>query len=209
MASIQPSGQNASGSRGVTLLPRSRLQLETPLTSRLYTIIATSNGVASWEVKFPNQVRQSQSINQRLARAVRCPNHPGAESIHKAPPIGHAYLLHLVIIGALGCPSSPCSYQDPSVLAALQQPHRPSLRRPERRFSAPSVGLYCIVAPHYLFPGIWAFTIPDYNYTTTTPLTLATAGFRLEGKDLACYNNHVVGSAGRPAAAAGCRERCW
>jgi hypothetical protein len=79
-----------------------------------------------------------------------------------------------VIIGALGC---PCSYQDPSVLAALQQPHRPSLHRPERRFSAPSVGLYCIVAPHYLFPGIWAF-ISNYCATTTTTAspTLATAG---------------------------------
>jgi hypothetical protein len=77
---------------------------------------------------------------------------------------------------------------------------QPSLRRPVRRFSAPFVGLNCIVAPHYLFPGIWTA-----NKTSThclcKPLDLPGR------KDLACYNNHVFGSAGRLAAAAGCRPR--
>ena len=178
----------------------SRLQLETPLTSRLYLIIATSTLSASWEVKFPNQVvNLSQEPNGSRA--------PSAAQITLARSLSTRRLrldIHLVIIGALGC---PCSYQDPRVLAALQQPHRPSLHRPERRFSAPSVGLYCIVAPHYLFPGIWAF-IPDLQlpYNSSHPRD---CWIRLEGKDLACYNNNVAGSAGRLAAAAGCRERCW
>lgn len=63
--------------------------------------------------------RQSQSITQRLARAVRCPNHPGAESIHEAPPIGRAHTVELVTIGSLGC---PCSYQHPSTASVLCRP---------------------------------------------------------------------------------------
>jgi hypothetical protein len=191
----------------------SRLQLETPLTSRLYLIVATSTLLsASWEGGQVSQSsRQSQSITQRLARAVRCPNHPGAESIHKAPPIGHARQrgqLHSVIIGALGC---PCSYQHPSTSKSALPP-----------FSS-LTGLACVAQSAgslHRLSGFIALLRPitcslefgpssqTYNYRTT-PSTLATAGSAWEGKDLACYNNHVFGSAGRLAAAAGCRKRCW
>jgi hypothetical protein len=101
-----------SSSRQSTL---SELQLEKPLASRLFLIIAKT-ALLAWK-REASPIRPSISINiQRLARAVRCPNHPGAESIARGSPIGYTGQLHLVIIGAVGC---PCSLQ---VLAALQQP---------------------------------------------------------------------------------------
>jgi hypothetical protein len=101
-----------SGPRQLTL---AKLQLEKPLASRLFLIIARTASPARKREASP--IRLSISINiQRLARAVRCPNHPGAESIVQGSPIGHTGQLHLVIIGAVSC---PCSLQ---VLAALQQP---------------------------------------------------------------------------------------
>jgi hypothetical protein len=109
--------------------------------------------------------------------------------------------------GVSDWPCTPTPLGDPLVVRAAFQgacrtsaASQPSLPHPVRRFSAPFVGLNCIVAPHYLFPGIWTTNKPSahcfYNYWICQ-----------EEQTLACYNNNVIGSAGRLAAAAGCRPR--
>ena len=111
------------------------------------------------------------------------------------PPTVHARQLHLVIIGALGC---PCSSQ---VLAALQQPH-----------SLACVA-QCAGSLHRL-TGLIALLRPvtcSLEFGPPTQLRLLSPSQLLDPSgrlDLACYNNnHVIGSAGRLAAAAGYRPR--
>jgi hypothetical protein len=159
-----------SGPRQLTL---AKLQLEKPLASRLFLIIARTASPARKREASP--IRLSISINiQRLARAVRCPNHPGAESIVQGP---------LGVRAACKClpPFSSLASPRASVLC--------------------TVGRALLLRCYAPLPVSWN---SNYHHSFLPPLL----HLELLGRNiLACYNNNVIGSAGR-LAAAGCRPRC-
>lgn len=90
----------------------------------------------------PAPIRLSIFNQYLAARPSRpLPNQPWFGAYPQATSDWALWLLHLVIIGALG---SSVPFQ---LVAALQQPHRSSLRRPACRFSAPFVGLIVLLRP--------------------------------------------------------------